>query len=288
MGNVVQKVLTRAALPGVHSYTMTRDQTKIVDKQGHQMHVAAWLDPVSGTATKWRPDAIPLMRCAPRGASAADGGDVVILYAHGNAEDVAMTAHWVRQLSDRLRCEVYVYDYTGYGVNRVSPSEDAMYANVTSAVRYLRDYCGHTNIVLYGRSVGSAAALFGATHQRGIAGVVLQSAFRSILSTRLPYVPVCFDLMCNERLIQRCHVPVLLVHGTLDKVVPFSHAKVLAEAECVWGTLWLHGAGHNNIDSTPAFRDEMCAKIDHFLRHVDPRRAGVTMRNVRRRGRLLR
>lgn len=286
MGNVLNNIVTRAALPGVHSYTMTGDQRMIVDQEGRQMHVAAWLDPVSGAATAWRPDAIPLMRCVPRRVgwqSAPDGGNAVILYAHGNAEDVAMTAQWVRELADRLRCEIYVYDYTGYGVNRRKPSEDTMYANVTSAVRHLRDHCGHNNIVLYGRSVGSAAALFGATHQHGIGGVVLQSAFRSILSTRLPYVPVCFDLMCNERLIQTCHVPVLVVHGTADKVVPFSHAKVLAEAECVWGTLWLHGAGHNNIDSTPIYRDEMCAKIAHFLEHIDPRRHGVTMTNVRRR-----
>ena len=265
MGNV----LARVALPGVHSYTVTSDYGRIVSRQGEQMPVTCWLHPCNGTrvAPSRHSGAIPLLLCKPRNVPS---GGRVLLYSHGNAEDVAMTAHWVKFLANRFRCAVYAYDYTGYGVNHRTSSEGALYGNVTSVVRYLRDACAFEHIVLFGRSIGSAPALYAAVYERGVTGVILQSAFRSVASTRVPFVPACMDIMVNQNLIKRCHVPVLLIPGTEDNVVPFSHAKVLAQAECVWGHLWVHGAGHNDIDSNPRYRRELCAKIDHFLATLDP------------------
>lgn len=261
------QLVSRVALPGVHSYTVTADHRRLVNRQGEHLPLTCWLDPLNGTATAWRPDAIPLLHAKP--AFVPSGGRV-ILYSHGNAEDVAMTVHWINFLSKRFRCAVYAYDYTGYGVNHKHSSESAVYGNISSVVRYLRDTRSFDHIVLYGRSIGSAPALYAAVYEAGIAGVILQSAFRSIVSTCVPFVPPCLDMMLNQQLIKRCSVPVLVIHGTDDIVVPFSHAKILARATCVWDHLWLHGAGHNNIDSEPRFRRELCAKIDHFLATLDP------------------
>lgn len=238
-----------------------------------------WLDPVHGTPGPFSSHAIPVVRCA---ASRPRTAQCPFVYCHGNAEDVGTCHAWCRYVAHRFQRDVYLFDYQGYGTNRDTASETTVFANVGAVLTYL----GRKRIrrvVLFGRSLGTAPAVFAATTTalpstaaRPV-GLVLQSAFRSIVSTKVPFpVPACLDVLCTERRLPSCTVPTLLVHGTDDTVVPFAHGETLARtAPCVWGHCWLHRAGHNDIEATPAFRDEMCAKIDHFLAAaVDPWSSG--------------
>jgi alpha-beta hydrolase superfamily lysophospholipase len=60
--------------------------------------------------------------------------------------------------------------------------------------------------------------------------------------------------------------PVFLVHGTADTVVTFDQALHLVKAPCVAGHLWLRGAGHNDIETTPAYRRGLVHAVRGFLR----------------------
>jgi hypothetical protein len=236
-----------------------------------------WLHPRNGSVVSFSPSAIPLVRCAA--PASATRARCPFVYCHGNAEDVGTCHAWCRYLAERFGRDCYLFDYQGYGTNGEAASETAVYANVVSVLRFL----GRkriSEVVVFGRSLGTAPAVYAATDARlagtGSAqpvGLVLESAFRSIVTTKVPFrIPSCFDLMCTERRLPRCTVSTLLVHGTDDAVVPFSHGETLARTSpCVWGHCWLQHAGHNDIDGTVAWRDEMCAKIDHFLASaVDP------------------
>ena len=217
---------------------------------------------------------IPLVHCRPPGAG--DRHRAPIVYAHGNAEDLGQVVDWCRFLSQRLRRSVYVYDYEGYGLNASTATERSVYDNIASVVTYLTTVAGVRRLVLYGRSIGTAPALHEAARGGGaggaVCGVVLQSAFKSVVSTYLPskVVPRWCDILFNNRDIVACEVPVLLVHGTEDHIVPFGHALALNRAKCVWGHCWLKGAGHNDIELTRAFRETMCTSIAHFVSTVDP------------------
>ena len=235
-----------------------------------------WLDPERGVPVAFSETAIPLLRCAPpRPHTPTSRARIPLVYCHGNAEDVGTCHAWCRWLAARFVRDVYVYDYTGYGTNRAAASERTVYANITSVLRYLASR-GVPEVVVFGRSLGTAPAVYGACLRRPgeanaaarVRGLVLESAFRSIVTTQVAScikVPRWLDMLCTERRLATCTVPTLLVHGTDDRVVPFAHGEALAEAPCVWGTCFLNRAGHNDIDGTPAWRDEMCAKIDHFL-----------------------
>ena len=216
-----------------------------------------WLHPSDGTVAEGpHVDArsIPLVHCRPPGAG--DRHRAPIVYAHGNAEDLGQVVDWCRFLSQRLRRSVYVYDYEGYGLNASTATERSVYDNIASVVTYLTTVAGVRRLVLYGRSIGTAPALHEAARGGGaggaVCGVVLQSAFKSVVSTYLPskVVPRWCDILFNNRDIVACEVPVLLVHGTEDHIVPFGHALALNRAKCVWGHCWLKGAGHNDIELT--------------------------------------
>lgn len=77
----------------------------------------------------------------------------------------------------------------------------------------------------------------------------MTSIFRVALPFRwtLPYL----DMFPNIDRIRNIHSPVLLIHGTRDEIVPFTHAEELFEdIEVKWRAcpFWIEGGGHNNLE----------------------------------------
>lgn len=265
MGN---SYLSKLALPGVHNYTCPTNDAHIRDARGTDMEVLAWLHPANGNVIVYSSNAIPVTRIK----FDEEPSNTVIVYSHGNAEDVSMTFPWAKHLARRLNVDVMCYDYTGYGTNYNAASNETVYDNCKSVLAYIRkEHLNYTKIILYGRSIGTAPAIYGAVNG-GVHAVILQSAFCSIVTTQLPafmkkYVPRCLDMMFNDEMLQKCTAPTLLIHGKKDKVVPFSHALQLAKRPCVWGSCWIEEGGHNNMESS--YEDEMCTSIEHFLQATD-------------------
>ena len=102
-------------------------------------------------------------------------------------------------------------------------------------------------IILYGRSLGSGVTVHLAAH-RPAAGLVLESPFVSVFRVITHYALFPFDKLPNLRDIRKINCPVLVMHGTLDRVIPFWHGKaVYAAATTPKSCLWVEGAGHNNL-----------------------------------------
>jgi len=67
----------------------------------------------------------------------------VILYAHGNAEDIG----GVRDIMEEYRAagfEVYTFDYRGNGISDGKPSTDNSYEDISSVYSYLVEQKGRT------------------------------------------------------------------------------------------------------------------------------------------------
>jgi pimeloyl-ACP methyl ester carboxylesterase len=110
-------------------------------------------------------------------------------------------------------------------------------------------------IALFGRSLGSGVAVYLAKHRK-VAGVVLVSPFDSVtrLARRnLPFVPVDsllkhpFDSLSLAPSIE---VPMVMIVGGADRVIPWEHSHRLFEA---WAGpkrfRVVEGAGHNDIQA---------------------------------------
>ncbi|URR36051.1 alpha/beta hydrolase [Thermosynechococcus sp. HN-54] len=174
--------------------------------------------------------------------------DFTLLFSHGNGEDLGM----VEPFLERLRqwgFAVLAYDYRGYGLSSSTPTERHAYEDARAAYTYLTEELRvpPEQVILYGRSLGGGVATELAT-QVAIAGLVLESTFTSIFRVVVPFPLFPFDRLINRDKLPHVQAPVLILHGTADSIVPFSHGKHLfAIAREPKFALWVEGADHNDF-----------------------------------------
>lgn len=180
-----------------------------------------------------------------------------MLYSHGNAADLGQMFALFVELSLRLRLNIMGYDYSGYGQSTGKPTEYNTYADIDAAYKCLKEQYGvkDEQLILYGQSVGSGPTVDLASRLPNIRGVVLHS---SILSGVRVLYPVkrtfWFDIYKNIDKVGLVKCPVLVIHGTADEVVDWSHGKQLYDlCKEKYEPLWLSGGGHCNLELYPEF-----------------------------------
>lgn len=177
--------------------------------------------------------------------------NVVVLVANGNAGNRADRAPLAVALS-RAGFDVLLFDYRGYGGNPGSPSEKGLARDVRAARQHLIDArVGTTKRVLYfGESLGAAVvAELAIDHPP--AGMLLRSPFvdlASVATHHYPFLPVrqlLWDRFPLEDNASQLQLPVTVVYGTADSIVPPDHSqRVAAAANAV--VVRVRGAGHND------------------------------------------
>jgi fermentation-respiration switch protein FrsA (DUF1100 family) len=172
-----------------------------------------------------------------------------LVYFHGNAEDLGSLAPHLRDLRDRLGVSVLGWDYRGYGQSGGKPGEPTTLRDAHTVVTYVTGTLGvpPEQIILYGWSLGSGPAAEVAASQR-VGGLILHSAFTSAFRVMTQVRLLPFDKFVVLEKVPRVTCPVLVIHGTADKVIPFSHGlKIYAAAPGPKYKLWVEGAGHNDF-----------------------------------------
>lgn len=164
-------------------------------------------------------------------------GMPTILYLHGNDKNIGH-AHDVNSAA-RLHGMGYnllAVDYRGYGKSTGGePSEAKMYEDAESSWNYLikQRASDPKNTFIYGHSLGGAIAIDLAVRHPEAAGLIAESTFTSMVDLgklKYPYLPA--DLLVNQRFdsiskISRLKIPLLLIHGTWDKLVPYEMSQRL-------------------------------------------------------------
>jgi pimeloyl-ACP methyl ester carboxylesterase len=173
----------------------------------------------------------------------------LLLYSHGNGVDLGMLRNFLEHIQS-AGISVIAYDYPGYGTSTGKASEAGVYAAADAVYRYATQTLQFApeQITLYGRSLGSGPSCWLAARYP-VAKLILDGAFTSTFRviTRVKILPWDkFDNLARLRSSITC--PTLIIHGMLDKTVPFSHAKQNWEA--VQGEkhkLWVENAGHHHL-----------------------------------------
>ena len=157
---------------------------------------------------------------------------LIALYSHGNAADLGYIFNIFVELNLRLGVNLMGYDYSWYWQSSRKPSEQDTYADVEVAYSYLEDTNGvkEKDIILYGQSIGNGPALELATCLPRLRVVILH---RPILSGFRITCPVkwtfWFDIDKNIDKIPPVNCPVLVINGTNDAILDWSHGKQLWE-----------------------------------------------------------
>jgi fermentation-respiration switch protein FrsA (DUF1100 family) len=177
----------------------------------------------------------------------------VLLFNHGNKQDLGSADARLRLYQDN-GWAVFAYDYPGYGTSSGTPSEAGCHAALASAYAYLTNIKGYApeKIVLYGLSLGGGPAIELASREP-VGGLILDGAFMSAFRVITHWKILPWDKFENLKKISRVRAPLLSIHATEDRTVPFSHGKALFAAHPgPKQHLWVAGAGHNNILETDA------------------------------------
>ena len=171
----------------------------------------------------------------------------LIVYFHGNAEDLGMLGGVARQLTSQ-GFSVLSMDYRGYGLSGGSPSEENCYEDAEVLYRYaLQLGYREEHIILWGRSLGSGVAVELAKRKK-VRALVLESAFCTAFrtATHLPLLP--FDQFDNLSKISAIDEPLFVIHGAKDTTIrPWHSEKLFAEHSGRKRRVLLPAVDHNNL-----------------------------------------
>lgn len=204
-----------------------------------------------------------------------------VLYSHGNAADLGQLYDLFVQLKVNLKVNLMGYDYSGYGASTGKPSEENTYADIEAVYQCLETEYGisQENVILYGQSVGSGPTLHLASRLPRLRAVVLHSAILSGLRVVCHVnFTFCFDIYKNVKKIKKVKCPVLVIHGTDDDVVNWSHGNELWKlAREPYDPLWIKGGGHCNLELYPDF----IRHLSKFIREMESMTTKTRLKKIR-------
>lgn len=167
------------------------------------------------------------------GYHSAENAKPTLLFFHGNATRWQGGADALAPLLDE-GYGALAAEYRGYADNPGSPSEEGLYSDARAAIAWLaaRDILAG-DIVLIGNSLGSGVAVQMATEIEA-AGLVLISPYSSmteVVGEKVRWLPTGLllrDQFESREKIAAINMPVLILHGERDQVIPATHADRLA------------------------------------------------------------
>lgn len=208
-----------------------------------------------------------------------------ILFLHGNAENVRTHANAVLWLVG-AGFQVVSFDYRGYGQSGGTAdipgvNEDGL-AAVDAVFRMER--VNRDRVVVLGQSLGGAVAVYAVANSpwKGkVKALVVDSAFagyrrvvRDKLVSGILTLPLAWpaswtveDGYSPDRWIGSvAPVPVVVVHGTRDGTVPFSHGERLYRLAGNPKGFWkVEGGGHTTALGLPEVRKQLLDFLDSVL-----------------------
>jgi uncharacterized protein len=182
----------------------------------------------------------------------AKPGQPTILYFHGNGGALEIRRERIAKYLNRGR-GMFIMAYRGYSGSTGQPSEAANVADAKLAYDTLvADGVRPEDIIIYGESLGTSVATQVAAEKKA-RGLILDSAFTSMVERAsqiywwLPVTTLIKDRYMSRNFIGDVHMPVFILHGEADEVVPVAMGrKMFSLANEPKEIVTLPGAGHND------------------------------------------
>ncbi|MBS1169559.1 MAG: alpha/beta hydrolase [Burkholderiaceae bacterium] len=200
-----------------------------------------------------------------------------VIHLHGNAQN--MTAHWnFAGFVPSRGYNLFTFDYRGYGESEGAPGPQGVFEDSVAALDYLRSRTDIDagKLFVFGQSLGGmlAIAAAGASPQ-GVRAVLAEAPFHSydaMVKDKMPQtgLMLCDNYTATAYVAKLAPIPLLLIHGTADIVVPYTHSvRLLAEAGEPKRLVQIKGGDH--VDAMleevhgRKYQDEMMAFFDAAL-----------------------
>jgi acetyl esterase/lipase len=182
--------------------------------------------------------------------SAQKSADKIVVYFHGNAEDLGDIVGRARNISKWMEAHVCAIEYPGYGPLLGSPTETGIAEYARQAISYISRHhpVTHKNIIIYGRSIGAGVAMtIASRYGDKLGGLVLQSPFLSVkeytsdmggsIMSTLNTILGGAKQFESSKYMEGVTMRTMIIHGARDEVIPWQHGKQLYDI-CKSGVKW--------------------------------------------------
>ncbi|WP_119154699.1 alpha/beta hydrolase [Caldimonas tepidiphila] len=181
----------------------------------------------------------------------------VLLYLHGARWDVTGSASRIRRMQS-LGFHVLAVDYRGFGRSGDElPSQATALEDARAAWDWIAQRHPQRPRYIFGHSLGGAIAVHLAADVPDAAGLIVENSFpsiREVVSTFrwgwLPLGPLISQRFEAARAMERVRAPVLVAHGSEDRLIPPELGQALYErASAPKRWLLVEGGTHHNTNS---------------------------------------
>lgn len=190
----------------------------------------------------------------------------IILFFHGNGGALDSWGDLASDFVDKTGWSIWIVDYPGYGKSTGRVTSEAELHDMASTVLAETKKLAPKKIVLDGRSLGSGIASRLAS-ESAVDGVILETPYYNgtdlakVMFPLLPTFLLRYRLPSNEW-VKKIKSPILVIHGTDDQVIPYSHGqRLFNEVPGKKEFLTIKGGSHNDL---PDF-DEYWNGVKGFL-----------------------
>lgn len=212
----------------------------------------------------------------------------VIIYFHGNGQN--RSSHFVNLYwLVREGYNLFAAEYPGYGDTDGKPTPQNTIAAGHASLRYIKERNPQLPMIVYGQSLGGAVALRTAidmkneipmalvvadssflSYQR-VAAKILKKSWLTFLFQWLPYLVLDDSFAPGTAVKELSPVPLLVIHGTKDPVIPFAMGEEIYQQAREPKELWsfeseFHGQPFTGRDGA-ARRIEFLTKLTKYLSH---------------------
>jgi pimeloyl-ACP methyl ester carboxylesterase len=211
-----------------------------------------------------------------------------IVFLHGNAQNISYhiaSVHWL----PRQHYNVLLYDYRGFGKSTGEPSILQSIDDFAAVMAELQQRIGEEDhrVVVLGQSLGAALAISAVAKWKSrytFDATVLDSAFsdyRLIAKEKMAevfwlkpftflvplFIPGTPDITAD--IARLSPIPVLLIHGKKDQIIPWQHSKRLYAAARKPKQLWLQpDARHIAAFADKTLRKRLLDYLDSVIKTV--------------------
>ncbi|MBR1825929.1 MAG: alpha/beta fold hydrolase [Alphaproteobacteria bacterium] len=180
-----------------------------------------------------------------------DKNKPAVLFFHGNAFQLSAYAELLHSFTERGYA-VLMMEYRNFGNTQGKTLQKDIFSDAAETFDWLKTQ-NYPEIIVYGYSYGTSVAS-GLTSLRPIDKLILTAPFSSLL-TLVKEKPVPFaglvlkDRYPSEDFLRNYHNPLLIIHGTKDRLIPIHHGQIMYNAAASTDKTFvpLEGVSHKPI-----------------------------------------
>ena len=163
----------------------------------------------------------------------------IIIFFHGNTGNLAYNSKHL-PFFEKMGFSVLIPEYEGFGSIKGNLRQQELEQNAKTALLWaLSNGYNPKDIIIYGHSLGTYVALFGAafmnSDKESVQAVILEAPFYSLTDMaqyKFSFIPVSFllkDKYPSMNLLEKINTPLYIGHGKKDKVIPYEQGLKLFE-----------------------------------------------------------